>query len=202
MILPPDVILVLAKNVVAGGVDREYVEDNRDVVPSPLLVEDSGGVVGWGDEVGVGISEVGVVDVVWQDRAKSVCVGKVTKDSAVSTTCLVSTIVVTPPISGVAMHQLVAEGETRGANPVKTRNAPLITVVDVKVTGVHVDAVVMPPVPTVNLIGPQLDVVTTKVVVLSGRLEVSVVVVVSVRKTVLVDDPGADVSCWAEEVVS
>lgn len=46
MILPPEVILVLAKNVVGGGVDREYVEGNGCAVPFPLLVEGSGEVTG------------------------------------------------------------------------------------------------------------------------------------------------------------
>lgn len=92
---------------------------------------------------------------------------------------------------GVAIHQLVAGAQTRAA---KIWNTPWITVVDVKVTGVHVVAVVMPPVPAVDPTRPQLDVVTTNVVVVSGRLEVSVVVVVSVCKTVLADDPGTDVS--------
>ena len=93
---------MLAKNVVGGGVNSEYVENDEGVVWS-LLVED------WDEEVGFVEVEVGIglVEVVWQVREKSVWVGKVTKLFAVCTTCVVSTIVVTPPTYtvGVAIHQ-------------------------------------------------------------------------------------------------
>lgn len=105
--LPPEVILVLAKNVVGGGVYREYVENDEGVLWS-WLVED------WDEELGsVGEVEVGVVLVeVGQVREKSVWVGKVTKLFVVCTTWLVSTIVVTPPAlygGGCNASVLVAE---------------------------------------------------------------------------------------------
>lgn len=88
------------------------------------------------------------------------------------------------------VDQLVA-GEPNGWGPREEniRNVPSMTEVDVMVTGVHVGTPDIPPVPVVDPPGPQLDVVTTNVVVLSGRLDVSTVVVVSVVRTSVVEDP-------------
>lgn len=73
--LPPDVILVLAKYVVGGGVDRKYVvEDDEEVYPLLLVAGglDVDVVIGLVEEVGVWVREVGAGCVVRQECAKSV----------------------------------------------------------------------------------------------------------------------------------
>ena len=69
-----------------------------------------------------------------------------------------------------------------------------MTEVDVMTTGVHVGTAVVPPIATVVLPGRQLDVVTKKVVVVRGRVEVSNDVVVSVVRKVLVEVPAVRMS--------